>query len=128
MIRPPPRSTRTDTLFPYTTLFRSPVYPGLVVEAMTINEVIGGRTTRIRAQLVLHVAGRRAGVPEHICLKSNRSSLQLSGGSCILEARFYCPIPHRPRMPTPPSAFAAAADPHSSYGPLLMQHLLQTAC
>src|SRR3546814_1857048 len=27
MIRRPPRSTRTDTLFPYTTLFRSPV-PG----------------------------------------------------------------------------------------------------
>src|SRR3546814_12091313 len=25
MIRQPPRSTRTDTLFPYTTLFRSPV-------------------------------------------------------------------------------------------------------
>src|SRR3546814_12993182 len=24
MKRPPPRSTRTDTLFPYTTLFRSP--------------------------------------------------------------------------------------------------------
>src|SRR3546814_14852709 len=27
MIRRPPRSTRTDTLFPYTTLFRSPVSP-----------------------------------------------------------------------------------------------------
>src|SRR3546814_5765270 len=26
MIRAPPRSTRTDTLFPYTTLFRSAVY------------------------------------------------------------------------------------------------------
>src|SRR3546814_5301616 len=26
MIRRPPRSTRTDTLFPYTTLFRSPHY------------------------------------------------------------------------------------------------------
>src|SRR3546814_3523621 len=25
MLRPPPRSTRTDTLFPYTTLFRSPL-------------------------------------------------------------------------------------------------------
>src|SRR3546814_12493382 len=25
MIRRPPRSTRTDTLFPYTTLFRSPM-------------------------------------------------------------------------------------------------------
>src|SRR3546814_4699611 len=27
MIRRPPRSTRTDTLFPYTTLFRSPSPP-----------------------------------------------------------------------------------------------------
>src|SRR3546814_2855885 len=34
MIRRPPRSTRTDTLFPYTTLFRSPHHragPGLSV-------------------------------------------------------------------------------------------------
>src|SRR3546814_4113672 len=28
MIRRPPRSTRTDTLFPYTTLFRSPLPDG----------------------------------------------------------------------------------------------------
>src|SRR3546814_8408272 len=28
MIRRPPRSTRTDTLFPYTTLFRSPMGGG----------------------------------------------------------------------------------------------------
>src|SRR3546814_5778149 len=28
MVRRPPRSTRTDTLFPYTTLFRSPLGPG----------------------------------------------------------------------------------------------------
>src|SRR3546814_14199041 len=28
MIRRPPRSTRTDTLFPYTTLFRSSQIPG----------------------------------------------------------------------------------------------------
>src|SRR3546814_5717055 len=32
MIRRPPRSTRTDTLFPYTTLFRSP--PGRRAEAV----------------------------------------------------------------------------------------------
>src|SRR3546814_14209005 len=32
MIRPPPRSTRTDTLFPYTTLFRcGPDYGGATV-------------------------------------------------------------------------------------------------
>src|SRR3546814_11579234 len=34
MIRRPPRSTRTDTLFPYTTLFRSPV----VVDALVAGE------------------------------------------------------------------------------------------
>src|SRR3546814_8935002 len=31
MIRRPPRSTRTDTLFPYTTLFRSPGFIVIVV-------------------------------------------------------------------------------------------------
>src|SRR3546814_12496901 len=33
MIRRPPRSTRTDTLFPYTTLFRSPVDVATAVNA-----------------------------------------------------------------------------------------------
>src|SRR3546814_1680794 len=40
MIRRPPRSTRTDTLFPYTTLFRS---PGFIVNRILcpmINEAI----------------------------------------------------------------------------------------
>src|SRR3546814_7304157 len=33
MIRRPPRSTRTDTLFPYTTLFRSPLPSGIYASA-----------------------------------------------------------------------------------------------
>src|SRR3546814_8500700 len=32
MIRRPPRSTRTDTLFPYTTLFRSPALEEIAAE------------------------------------------------------------------------------------------------
>src|SRR3546814_2348083 len=32
MIRRPPRSTRTDTLFPYTTLFRSPLTAVRVID------------------------------------------------------------------------------------------------
>src|SRR3546814_15037823 len=35
MIRPPPRSTRTDTLFPYTTLFRSSI--GEALDASVFN-------------------------------------------------------------------------------------------
>src|SRR3546814_344775 len=37
MIRRPPRSTRTDTLFPYTTLFRSHRY-----SCLPVIEIIGG--------------------------------------------------------------------------------------
>src|SRR3546814_5727026 len=40
MIRRPPRSTRTDTLFPYTTLFRS-IYPRVDCERRG-QKVIGG--------------------------------------------------------------------------------------
>src|SRR3546814_10602743 len=36
MIRRPPRSTRTDTLFPYTTLFRS------IIELVGIHGGVGG--------------------------------------------------------------------------------------
>src|SRR3546814_8649960 len=36
MIRRPPRSTRTDTLFPYTTLFRSCAAEGLAYAAIPI--------------------------------------------------------------------------------------------
>src|SRR3546814_15004491 len=51
MIRRPPRSTRTDTLFPYTTLFRSileieiPDFAGLLVADMAREE--GGTPTRV---------------------------------------------------------------------------------
>src|SRR3546814_1385462 len=48
MIRRPPRSTRTDTLFPYTTLFRS----------SQIEAVVGGREVGNRRRQPGH-AGRR---------------------------------------------------------------------
>src|SRR3546814_4063914 len=40
MIRRPPRSTRTDTLFPYTTLFRSRQNAGIVKEALTLPDAV----------------------------------------------------------------------------------------
>src|SRR3546814_7723591 len=41
MIRRPPRSTRTDTLFPYTTLFRSLALASAAVEPITLERPIG---------------------------------------------------------------------------------------
>src|SRR3546814_13065090 len=44
MIRRPPRSTRTDTLFPYTTLFRSRTLdPGIVEEGRRIVDILDRR-------------------------------------------------------------------------------------
>src|SRR3546814_15532555 len=45
MIRRPPRSTRTDTLFPYTTLFRSPSFNGFLVTP-SIKAATEGSTMR----------------------------------------------------------------------------------
>src|SRR3546814_6068337 len=54
MIRRPPRSTRTDTLFPYTTLFRSNAHP--VREAAF---KVGESTVEIGAHYFAHVLGLR---------------------------------------------------------------------
>src|SRR3546814_11149165 len=43
MIRRPPRSTRTDTLFPYTPLFRSPS-GSLHARPAAVRRLFGGRT------------------------------------------------------------------------------------
>src|SRR3546814_14783991 len=50
MIRRPPRSTRTDTLFPYTTLFRSTKEETTVVDGAGKKKEIAGRCAQIRAQ------------------------------------------------------------------------------
>src|SRR3546814_5582989 len=46
MIRRPPRSTRTDTLFPYTTLFRSPNADGIVSKIRWVLDVYATREER----------------------------------------------------------------------------------
>src|SRR3546814_6402720 len=40
MKRRPPRSTRTDTLFPYTTLFRSPPFDGVEAKIAADGEIL----------------------------------------------------------------------------------------
>src|SRR3546814_8985738 len=50
MIRRPPRSTRTDTLFPYTTLFRSLASDGLPVMPLEIKVSALAETIRPQHQ------------------------------------------------------------------------------
>src|SRR6056297_3571103 len=73
MIRRPPRSTRTDTLFPYTTLFRShpaPARHGLERAVGADLDAAGGVRGRARLRQdvpVVEGAAREAvGVPQRI--------------------------------------------------------------
>src|SRR3546814_3332137 len=52
MIRRPPRSTRTDTLFPYTTLFRSQI--GTLTETL---ETVGMATRAAYSSVMSHRSG-----------------------------------------------------------------------
>src|SRR3546814_14076849 len=52
MIRRPPRSTRTDTLFPYTTLFRSPAATGRIPSASSQGRGYMQRMTKTAALAV----------------------------------------------------------------------------
>src|SRR3546814_2593427 len=51
MIRRPPRSTRTDTLFPYTTLFRSPVRALAATAGKAVRRVAAGTALALAAAL-----------------------------------------------------------------------------
>src|SRR3546814_7580953 len=54
MIRRPPRSTRTDTLFPYTTLFRSIAQSQAMAPAVVSIDVNRGSTRRIASIAPAH--------------------------------------------------------------------------
>src|SRR3546814_13513589 len=59
MIRRPPRSTRTDTLFPYTTLFRSLSAP----EGLTLDQDVLAEATPIFKELGLSNENAQALMP-----------------------------------------------------------------
>src|SRR3546814_9141517 len=74
MLRRPPRSTRTDTLFPYTTLFRSPLIRRLLGERIEyqvrhdrdlgpvradpqqLEQVIDRKSTRLKLQSLMRIS------------------------------------------------------------------------
>src|SRR3546814_12740954 len=77
MIRRPPRSTRTDTLFPYTTLFRSALFAVLGAGGITgggadtavflgnqgrvVERLVGIETTELPAHAPVQVLGQGLG-------------------------------------------------------------------
>src|SRR3546814_13389741 len=64
MMRRPPRSTRTDTLFPYTTLFRSEASPRDHFRVRRLERLQRSQPRQARLHAESH-AGGAASVPSH---------------------------------------------------------------
>src|SRR3546814_14323328 len=62
MIRRPPRSTRTDTLFPYTTLFRSDAGED---EIEIFRRALARPDARNESAVLLQIVGRLLGIEDH---------------------------------------------------------------
>src|SRR3546814_4529126 len=87
MIRRPPRSTRTDTLFPYTTLFRSRV-DGAALRVVERSEFIALQSARQYLDVLLQqrvVAAAEDNMTFHNSLVSDLSSGVSAGSISIAD-------------------------------------------
>src|SRR3546814_19185445 len=80
MIRRPPRSTRTDTLFPYTTLFRS--YKSRAVEAQMRESQ---KHTKLLKKNLEHA--RKAAEQDHLTGLPNRRAFESTLREAAVRAR-----------------------------------------
>src|SRR3546814_3608972 len=85
MTRRPPRSTRTDTLFPYTTLFRS-IDQYVAVDAELLVYQRGANDPRIVGEAD-DVAARRSSDGNGHCARQRTTLLSLEILPCGLKAR-----------------------------------------
>lgn len=81
-------------------------YPGVVVEGFDTVEMLSSHTTKLRLRLDLNDAGRAAGIPEQVCLKSNWSDGIKTGDICERESRFFHLMADELDAPIPKSFYA----------------------
>src|SRR3546814_5471395 len=104
MIRRPPRSTRTDTLFPYTTLFRSRLLDrGVTIAAANLRRQhhAGGRLSHRHLAQQIVTRGQRTFPTSRDGLRSEEHTSELQSLMRISYAvfrlknknQFYCPSP-----------------------------------
>src|SRR3546814_7670797 len=82
MIRRPPRSTRTDTLFPYTTLFRSYCAGGCTRDG-GVSQALGRSGSVFRAAAISDASGRQlsgSGAMDAVASRQ-RSFDRIAGGA-----------------------------------------------
>src|SRR3546814_3695165 len=77
MIRRPPRSTRTDTLFPYTTLFRSRFCKSLLLESLPVGLVCCFWAFLLKNEMIRKVVQLRVPLPPETSTRSEEHTSEL---------------------------------------------------
>jgi Phosphotransferase enzyme family len=97
-------------------------YPGIEVRDFDVLECKNSHTTKLRVRLDLNDVGRRAGIPENVCLKANWSGLR-TGLICEREARFYQLIRADLDAPIPTAYYSDWDDDGRGNGIVVMDDL-----
>src|SRR3546814_15181525 len=106
MIRRPPRSTRTDTLFPYTTLFRSLVSrllsfarrQHLETKVVDLRELVGGMSDLIARSVGADIAMAMETSKEVPLVEIDPNQLELALLNLSVTARDAMPVGGTPRI------------------------------
>jgi hypothetical protein len=80
-------------------------HPGIDLPGFDVVEVKNSHTTKLRLRLDLDDVARAAGIPEHVCLKSNWSGMR-TGRICEREGRFYALVDGTAELPVPTGYFS----------------------
>jgi len=122
--RPLPR--RIDDVTPaWLTELLAYRFEGVVVEGFEEVERTASHTTKLRLSLQLNETARTAGLPQHVCLKSNWSGMR-TGDICEREARFYHFVRGRLDAPVPRAFYADWDDDGSGQGIVVMEDLARS--
>ena len=99
-------------------------YPGAVAEKMEIVQLLDSHTTKLRVAVHWNDAARAAGLPQHLCLKSNWSGAFNDVDICAVEARFYYYLAEHMQVPTAKCYYADWDSDGSGEGLIVLEDLV----
>ncbi len=99
-------------------------YPGAVAEKMEEVQLFDSHTTKLRIAVDWNDAGKAAGLPRNLCLKSNWSGLFSDVDICALEARFYHFLAADMKVPTATCYYADWDADGKGHGIILLEDLI----
>lgn len=104
-------------------------HPGVEVTRLNVGEVLWGSATKVWLQLAYNDAGRQAGLPPTMLLKTgfDPKMRQLAAAAYARETRFFDAVAATLKMPLP-RCYYAGTDPESAQSALLLEDLVARSC